>query len=101
MPARGFKPRHPARFVVVSDRGLKTIGQIDQRGTLVSASSALRPVLPILTPNPSLPIEVGAPTDDEVRKRRVEQMEFPRLAPSESPGPQDGSAIFSLKNLLS
>jgi hypothetical protein len=94
LPANGtmipvhFKPRIPARYVIVTDHGFETVGEIDARGQLITARTTRPLVVPIFT-NPEPP--------SETRNRSILSPVplFPSLAHDPDPAFQ-----FSLTNLL-
>jgi hypothetical protein len=107
MAVRRFKPRSSARFVVITDQGIRTTCEIGKQGTLVSARSTHLPVLPIFVVNPTPPANVNQSVHEE-GENYGQSLPPPNTFPyiplddeeDHPPKTQDSATLFSIQNLL-
>jgi hypothetical protein len=99
-----FKPRNLARFVMVTNCGLKTMAEIDKHGNVITATFTRDLVLPIIGvekhPSPSSELSEQEPTPE-----RTPNLEFARIGElptqlSTEHGTVDPKITYSLKNIL-
>jgi hypothetical protein len=101
IPAR-FKPRNPARFVMITNAGLETVCEIDRLGNLISTKVSTSSL-------GKQPVALSELSEQESPPTSLPKLEFPRLRDEsgyktmgdcESFIPEKPTAIFAVKNLL-